>query len=262
MLIIKAYLLFLSIAFTIQVKAQTDFDQVDGSITIYDSRKKSWFYSDSLDARRTTLPASTFKILNSLIALETGAIKDEKQILKWDGIPKTFLGTDMILWNKDSDLKSAYKNSTNWFYVELAKRIKKKNYRKYLQACEYGNLDLSEKGNDFWNYGNFGVSPVNQIMFLRKLYQNKLPFSKKHIAIVKEIMISEQTGSYILRDKTGLTRKDGQDIGWWIGYIETKNNVFFFATRLIKSTMDHNPHFTFYRKEMTRHILAEICAVD
>jgi beta-lactamase class D len=99
-------------------------------------------------------------------------------------------------------------------------------------------------------------------MFLRKVYHNDLPFSKKHIAIVKEMMISEQTDSYVLRDNTGLTRKDGQDIGWWVGYIETRNNVYFFATRLIKSSMEEEPYFASYKKEVTRHVLKEMGSLN
>ena len=264
MLTIKKSLLVLSIAFTHQVIAQTDIlpSGIDGSITIYDARREAWFYTDTLDARRLTLPAATFKIINSLIALETKAVKDENQVLKWDHIPKTFLGTAMPQWNKDTDMKMAFENSTTWFYEELAKRIKRNTYKKYLQACHYGNLDLSEKGIDFWNYGNFGVSPINQVMFLRKLYLDKLPFSKKHMAIVKEMMISERTDQYILRDKTGMTRKDGQDIGWWVGYIETEHNVFFFATRLTKSAVENDEYFTSHRKVMTKRVLHQLSTLN
>jgi len=260
MLILKACILILFIAFTEPGRAQMaiTLDKVVGSITIYDSRRQEWFFTDTRDARMPTLPASTFKILNSLIALETRVIKDENQLLKWDGIPKSFLGKNRTAWNRDTDLKTAYKNSTIWFDVELAKKIKRKTYKKYLSACEYGNLNFSEKGVDFWNYGDYGISPVNQVMFLMKVYRNDLPFSKKHIAIVKNMMISEQTDSYVLRDNTGLTRKDGQDIGWWVGYIETKNNVYFFATRLIKSSEDEDPYFASYKKEVTRQVLNEI----
>jgi len=250
--------------FTNQVAAQIAIDvyPVDGSVTIYDYKQKKWFYSDSVDAKKLTLPASTFKIPNSLIALETGILKDENQILKWDGIPKYFLGVKMEAWNKDTDLKSAYKNSTIWFFVELAKRIKRDRYRKYLEICAYGNLNFSEKGIDFWNYGQYGISPVNQILFLRRLYEEELPFSKKHMATVKNIMISEKTANYVIRDKTGWTRKDGLDIGWWVGYVETKDNVYFFATRLTKSQKDDNPNFSKYRKEITKHVLKEMGAFD
>ena len=71
-------------------------------------------------------------------------------------------------------------------------------------------------------------------------------------------MISEQTETHIYRDKTGWTRKNGQDIGWWVGYLETKGNVCFFATRLVKGENENNPNFSKGRKELTKLILKEI----
>ena len=76
-----------------------------------------------------------------------------------DGKPKSHLGIVVNAWNKDTDLKSAFKNSTVWFYVEVAKRIGRTKYKKILKKCNYGNSNLKEKGIDFWNYGEFAVSP-------------------------------------------------------------------------------------------------------
>lgn len=243
---------------------QTDFGKyfdslnVNGSTTVYDYKNKQWIYSDNQDAEIATLPASTFKIPNSLVALEYKAVADENQVLKWDGEEKLHLGNPVSSWNKDTDLKNAFKNSTVWFYVEVAKRIERKTYRKILQKIKYGNGNFNEPGFDFWNYGKFKVSPKNQVNFLIKLYESKLPFSKSTIDKVKEIMISEQTETHIYRDKTGWTRKNGQDIGWWVGYLETKDNVYFFSTRLIKDEKDNNPNFLKARKEITKLILKEI----
>lgn len=243
---------------------QTDFQKyfdslgLKGSTTIYDYNNKKWIFTDKRDAEIATLPASTFKIPNSLFALEYKVVKDENEVFKWDGESKSHLGNIVPTWNKDTDLKNAFKNSTIWFYVEVAKRLGRKRYQKTLKKCEYGNGNFSEQGTDFWNYGEFAVTPKNQIEFLIKLYENRLPFSKPTIEKVKEIMISEKSETQIYRDKTGWTRRNGTDIGWWVGYVETKDNVYFFATRLLKDEKDNNPNFLQGRKEITKLILNEI----
>lgn len=231
---------------------------VKGSVTILDYKNNRWFFSDSADARRETLPASTFKIINSCIALETGVVKNEHELIKWDGEEKTFFGTPIPAWNRDTHLENAFKNSTVWFYEELAKRIGRNTYKYYLSKAYYGNSDLSHGNTDFWNYGDFAISPVNQIQFLRNLYEERLPFSDYTFETVKEIMVSEKTGVYITRGKTGWTKKDGKDIGWWVGYMETENNVYFFATRLSKNVDDENPRFSRSRTEITEAVLEKI----
>jgi beta-lactamase class D len=248
--------------------AQPDWQQpfrdcgIAGSITLYDYQKRQWLYSDEADSRKETLPASTFKIINSLIALETGAIKDENEVVRWVG------ETDTVLYGyrpdiyKDMPLKEAFALSAGWVYLELAKKIGKQTYRKYLRACRYGNQDLSENGVDFWNFGNFGISPANQVSFLKDFYEEKLPFSKRTYGIVKRMMVAETTGGYTLRAKTGWTRYGGLDTGWWVGYVEQKNNVYFFATRLIKPRETPNPRFGECRKEITKAVLKQLHALE
>ncbi|MBK9257867.1 MAG: class D beta-lactamase [Saprospiraceae bacterium] len=243
-----------------QSNFQKYFDSLNvaGSTTIFDYYNKKWIFTDKADAEIVSLPASTFKIPHTLIALENKVVADEYEVYKWDGIPKSHLGKVVDLWNKDTDMNTAFKNSTVWFYEEIAKKIKRKSYKKILENCGYGNSNLNEKGQDFWNYGNFGVTPKNQIEFLIKLYEDKLPFSKYNMDKMKEIMISEKSETHNFRGKTGWTRKNGKEIGWWVGYVETKDNVYFFATRLLKNENDNNPNFTQYRKELTKLILKDI----
>ena len=161
----------------------------------------------------------------------------------------------MPVWNKDTNLNEAYKNSTIWFYVELAKRIGKKNYNKYLKNINYGNGNISPYLTDFWNYGNFGVTPKNQIVMLVKLYENKLPFKDENLERVKKIMFSENIENLRFHDKTGWTRKNGEDIGWYIGYAEANDNVYFFATRLTENVYPENKNFAKCRISITRNIL-------
>lgn len=259
----KTLILILTV-WTSTVFGQTDlkkyFDSfgLKGSTTIYDYKNKRWIYTDKQDAMAATLPASTFKIPNSLFALEYNVVQDENEIFKWDGETRSHLGTVVEAWNKDTDLKSAFKNSTIWFYVKIAETVGRNQYKTTLRRCRYGNNTYSEPGTDFWNYGEFATTPKNQIKFLIRLYENRLPFSKTTLDKVKEIMITEKNEAHTYRDKTGWTRKNGTDIGWWVGYVEKRDNVYFFATRLLKDENDNNKDFLKNRKEITKLILHEV----
>jgi beta-lactamase class D len=231
---------------------------IDGSITIYDYRAKKWISSDINDSHFATLPASTFKIINTLIVLETGAVSNENVMIKWPG------GTDTIKYGyrpdiyHDMSMKDAFKLSAGWAYVELAKRISKDEYKRFLSNAQYGNADVSIDDPDFWNFGKLAISPANQIQILIGVYEETLPFSKKSFAVLKDLMKEEETDNYTLRAKTGWTRYDGKDIGWWIGYIEKKDEVYFFATRLIKGRITENPDFGKCRKQITKTILKQM----
>ena len=249
-------------------KGQVDFKKpftdcnLEGSTTVYDYSRQKWIFTDEVDSHRLTLPASTFKIINSLIALETGVIYDENDVLKWVGKVDTVLYGYRPEIYRDMTVQEAFNESAGWVYIELAKKIGRDRYRFYLNKCHYGNLNLSESDIDFWNFGSFAISPVNQIEFLKALYEEKLPFSKRNMAIVKRLMIAETTSTYIIRAKTGWTRDGGKDTGWWIGYVERDTKPYFFATRLIKNRTIQNPDFADCRKKITKNILHQIKAID
>lgn len=236
--------------------------KIDGSITLYDYNAKQWIASDINDSHCATLPASTFKIINTLIVLETGVITDEHEIVKWPGETDTVkYGYRPDIYH-DMSMKEAFKASAGWVYVELAKKIGKDRYKNYLSQSHYGNADVSIDDPDFWNFGNFAISPANQIEILMGVYEETLPFSKRSFSILKEIMIEEQTDAYTLRAKTGWTRDGGKDTGWWVGYVERKDNVYFFATRLIKDRDIHNPDFAKCRKKITKTILKQLNIIE
>ncbi|PYF77075.1 penicillin-binding transpeptidase domain-containing protein [Pedobacter nutrimenti] len=247
-----------------QSKAQVNLEKpfkdckIKGSITIYDLKEKKWISSDIADSNKPSLPASTFKIINTLIALETGIAVDENQIIKWPGSTDTLkYGYRPDIYH-DMSMKDAFRLSAGWAYVEMAKKIGKERYKKYLEASKYGNADLSVNDPDFWNFGDFSISPVNQVEILRGVYEESLPFKKSSFGILKKMMIETKTKDYTIRAKTGWTRDRGKDTGWWIGYVERKGNVYFFATRLIKDMADINLGFGKCRKEITMKIFREL----
>ena len=231
---------------------------IKGSTTIYDYQAKKWISSDIEDSHKGTLPASTFKIINTLIALETAVVKNENEIINWPGATDTIkYGYRPDIYH-DMSMKEAFKTSAGWVYVELAKKIGKKKYRQYLEASNYGNASLSINDDDFWNFGGLAISPANHIAILIGVYKETLPFKKTSFQILKDMMVEEQTADYTLRAKTGWTREGGKDTGWWVGYLERGDNVYFFATRLIKNRADKNSDFGACRKEITKTILRQL----
>jgi len=235
---------------------------VQGTTVIYDNSRHNWIVSDKASAKEATLPASTFKIINLLIALETKTISSEHDIVKWPG------STDTIKYGyrpeiyHDITVKEAFEVSAGWAYVELARKIGKEKYKKYLKLCHYGNGNLSQKDPDFWNFGAFAISPMNQVEFIRKLYDEKLPFSKENMKTVKRIMLTEQQNGCIIYSKTGWTRDKGINTGWWVGYVESEKGVYFFATRLLQDRKINNPSFGNCRKEITKSIFQDLKIIE
>ncbi len=226
---------------------------VEGSIIIAELNGNLWQHNPQRN--QTAFPtASTFKILNSLIALETGVIPNELAVLTWDGIPRA-----ISTWNRDLNLKEAFKLSAVWFYQVLARRIGYERMQQWITQVGYGNQNIGtpEDIDQFWLQGNLQITPQEQVHFLRRLYDNDLPFSEQTLSLVKEIMIYEQTPDYTIRAKTGwfgYGNESLQNIGWFVGYVETGDNVYFFATNIDINKPEDGPA----RIELTRRCLQDI----
>jgi beta-lactamase class D len=227
---------------------------IEGSIVIYDLKGDRTFQHNPKRNSTAFLPASTFKILNSLIALETKAIPDELALLTWDGIPRAIPD-----WNRDLNLREAYKLSTVWFYQVLARRVGYSTMQKWVTAAQYGNQTIgkSEDIDKFWLQGELRITPQEQTRFLRRLYANELPFSQKTIAKVKDLMIMEQTPDYTIRGKTGWVGFEDStkpQVGWVVGYVEKGTNVYFFAVNVdLKKKLDASA-----RMSLMRHCLKDL----
>lgn len=234
-------------------KRHFDAFNVEGSIVIYDLAKNTYTYYNQARCAERFVPASTFKIPNSLIALETGVISDENDLIKWDGVISDVLPE----WNKDQTLKSAFKYSVVWYYQELARRIGSERMQEYLNKMDYGNKNINGGIDQFWlSAGELRISQNEQIEMLKKLHANTLPFSQRTMDIVKSIMIMEKDSGYTLRAKTGMASNDTHATGWIVGYIEKENNVYFFATHI--SGSPDNPDFIKSRLAITKASLADL----
>ena len=170
-------------------------------------------------ARERFSPASTFKIPHALFALDAQVIRDEFEIIPWDGKKRR-----NPEWNRDQDLRSSMRHSVVWVYEEFARRIREDNELAYLKKVQYGNGDPTG-ANPFWINGNLRISAHEQLAFLRKLHRNELPFSVSNQRLVKDVMIVEAGRDWILRGKTGWNGK----VGWWVGWVENPPGAVFFA---------------------------------
>lgn len=208
-------------------KKYYDEQKVTGSFVLYNVNDAAYTIYNKEDIDVATTPASTFKILNSLISIETGAVADENEIIKWDGVKR---GVDK--WNADTDLKTAYQNSTVWFYQQLARRVGPQKMKEWVDKVNYGNRNITGAVDMFWLNDSLKISPLQQIDFLTRLSQNKLPFSKRTTDIMRKVMIAKDTTDFVLRAKTGWAANNVRDMGWYVGYIETGKNTYVFANRI------------------------------
>jgi beta-lactamase class D len=215
------------------LELESYFDGLPGAFVLYDLNDDHYSRYHPEKCAERLLPASTFKIMNALIGLETGVIPDEDYLIKWDGTQH-----QIASWNQDHSLKTAMQNSVVWYYQELARRVGREKMQGYIGAVGYGNGDISGPIDAFWLDGSLKISADEQVEFLKRLYQGDLPFSERSMKIVKEILVQETTDSYELSGKTGSGQVDGIYTGWYVGYVERDDNVYVFAANLAGSSPD------------------------
>ncbi len=245
-----AFLLIAHISCSVENKLESIFTErdVEGSIIISSLDGEQQFTFNPERIKRAYLPASTFKIPNTLIALDEGAISNPDEIFKWDGKVR-FVES----WNQDHSLTTAFPASVVWFYQELARCVGNDAYIHHLERIGYGNRMTGSDVSTFWLEGELKITSIEQIAFLKMLYNNQLPYQLEHVNLVKELMIVDETEAYTLRAKTGwTTRTEGQH-GWYVGYLEVKDKIWFFATNI-----EMTAKIAHYRKEITMEAFKQL----
>lgn len=204
-------------------------------------------------------PASTFKILNSIIALETGAIIDQNEIIKWDGTLH-----ELDTWNQDQTLKTAFKYSCLPSYQYLASKIGVENYNIFLKKLQYGTYGINKDNlKDFWlKDKSLYISPLEQIDFLQRLYQKKLPISERTYVILKDIMLTENEKNYQIYAKTGTITKNWKGHGWYVGYVILKDKPWFFVTNIDINTYDDlSKRISITKEVLKKKKLSKLCNI-
>jgi len=204
------------------------FKGYEGAFVLYDVKNDKYIrYNEKRCAERFA-PCSTFKIFNALAGLDSKVVSGPDDKKKWDGKKRK-----IDSWNHDHTLKSAIQESAVWYFQEVAKDIGEERMKKYLHEVGYGNEDISGGITTFWLGESLTISADEQVAFLKKLYQDELPFSKDAQETVKKMIVVSDDGSSVLRGKTGTDQKDGKTIlGWFVGYVVEDKSPYIFATNI------------------------------
>ncbi len=220
-----------------------------GKFTVYNLSR----YRDS-----SYLPASTFKIVNSLIGLQTGKIVNDSMVIKWDGV-KRWLDD----WNRDLTMYEAFRVSSLPYYQEVARRIGKDTMQLWLDSLKYGAKLATDKVvirsavDSFWIDNSIKITPDQQLGLVKRLYFDQLPFFKSYQETVKRAMLFENNTNYRLGYKTGWgTTENGHALGWIVGWIEENNHPYFFVLNI--ESADPNFDMVPARKKMLTDILKQL----
>lgn len=194
---------------------------------LLDSAKGTLHIWNEARARQRYIPASTFKIPNTLIGLETGAVKNVDEVLPYGGKPQWIKA-----WEQDLSLREAIKISSVPIYQELARRVGLAQMKASVEKLEYGNRKIGEVVDRFWLDGPLEISAMEQVEFLHRLLKGALPVQNSSLKAVKDIVSTEQFGQSTIHYKTGWCVSTKPGIGWIVGWVEKGERLLPFALNI------------------------------
>ena len=204
------------------------FGKYEGSFVLYDLRNDVWSIHDIKHATLRVAPDSTYKIYDALFGLEEGVITPQDSFIAWNGENYPFEA-----WNADQTLQSAMASSVNWYFQSVDEQLGTTSVYDYIKEIGYGNKNMSGDFSTYWMESSLKISPIEQVELLTQLQNNNFGFAPENINAVKDSICLSSSDAGTFYGKTGTGRVDGQDVnGWFIGYIETADNTYFFATNI------------------------------
>ncbi len=206
-----------------------DAEQATGAILIRRLSDGQEWTGGGARVEQRFLPASTFKIPNSLIILETGVVSDpEAEILPWDGVVRS------PGWDGDQTLRTAFVRSAFWAYQDWASQVGHDRMQAYVTALNYGSADIGPSGDidRFWLEGQLEISAREQVDFLQRLFARDVPFNAEVQDQVITLMRHRWGEGWMLRAKTGWAIRDEPNHGWYVGWLEAGDDVWVFAVNV------------------------------
>jgi len=234
-------------------------NKVSGCFGLYNNATNQFtFYNKKRFTDSSFLPASTFKIINTLIGLQTGVVTGDSMVIKWDGVQRKV--TD---WNKDLTMYEAFRVSAVPYYQEVARRIGKDRMEYWMDTVNYGAgakdtiFRIMTAIDTFWLDNTLKITPDEQLGLIKMLYFNQLPFFKSYQEKVKNAMLFENTTVYRLGYKTGWGQKEnGDHLAWLVGWIEENNHPYFFVLNF--ESPDPNADIPTVRMNILKGVLKQL----
>jgi beta-lactamase class D len=221
---------------------QENLRQADAAFALQDLQSDGFFRYNETRCQQAFNPFATFHLPLALIALESGVAKDAQALIPWNRL-KYPLQADTLSelpphWAEDQTLRAAFERAVPWYFKELAERLGPQRLQRYLDKLRYGDQALSANAagelEQFWVEGSLHITLNEQLALLRALYEQRLPVSKRAQKLTSELLIKEQTEFYTLRGITGSGMlPSGKYLGWFVGWLETRNGVCVFALNLL-----------------------------
>lgn len=203
-----------------QIDLSSYFKDYEGCFVLYDTLNDSYFVWNEDMARERVSPYSTYKIAIALNGLENGVITTDNSYMSWDGTSYPFEE-----WETDHDLNSAMKNSVNWYFQNIDRNFTMGEISDFLKRIDYGNRSVGYDKENYWLENSLKISPLEQVQFLKGIYNNEYNFDENNInAVLNSIKLSNnlygKTGTGMINNKT--------TSGWFIGM----NDRYIFAVRI------------------------------
>lgn len=226
------------------------FGEYEGTFVLYALENDAWNIYNIDHATQRVAPNSTYKIYDALFGLEENIITPASSLIEWNHAIYPFEA-----WNTNQTLQSAMSNSVNWYFQAIDKQLGLSSLNSYIQKIKYGNEMINGDLSSYWLESSLKISPIEQVELLIKFYKNQFDFNPENINAVKDSirLYSSEIGTFY--GKTGTGRINGQDVnGWFVGFIETADNTYFFATN-IKAESNATGNNA---NEITKSILSEL----
>jgi beta-lactamase class D len=235
------------------LKKYFDENKVEGTFALMDNGTGRFtIYNLSRYRDSSYLPASTFKIVNSLIGLQTGKISNDSMVIKWDSVVRRVAD-----WNQDLTMYKAFRVSAVNYYQEVARRIGKDTMQLWLDSLKYGTKKITGSVDSFWLNNSLKITPDEELGLVKRLYFDQLPFFKSYQEMVKRAMLFENNANYRLGYKTGWGFKEnGNAIGWVVGWVEENNHPYFFVLNIESPDKDFD--MSAVRMKMLKDMLKQL----
>lgn len=191
--------------------------QVEGCFLLRSLGTDQLFVYNPHRCEKGFLPASTFKMVNAMIGLETGVAVDAQYHFPWDSVARSFEA-----WNQDHTLKTGFQTSCVPCYQHLARQIGVQQMQEGVRKLNFGKMDINDETlSTFWLRGKSVITPYEQLDFMTRFAQGELPIKPETEAILKDMMIlAEDENGVVMRGKTGWAIVGDRNIGWLVGTIE------------------------------------------